>query len=76
VRADICTLVTLDTVLSSPLRNESRYTTLLVLSSTSWPCTILYALERRNWEQVAVLCVDWAHNVGDELRFIEVRGER
>ena len=70
VRADICTLVTLDTVLSSPLRNESRYTAFLVLSCTSRPCTVLYALESRYRKEVAVLCVDWANDVGNELRFV------
>ena len=72
VRTNIRTLVTLDTVVSSPNRNEGRHTTFLELSGSCRPCTVLDALERANREEVTVLTVDRTNDLGDELRLVAV----
>ena len=40
VRAYICTLVALDTVLFIPLRHESRHAALLIAGRALLPCTV------------------------------------
>ena len=72
MRTNISTLVTLDTLSSIPNWNECTYTTLLELGSARMPCAILDALERRNWKQVTILCVDWTYNLVDECVAISV----
>ena len=68
--ADICTLVTLYTVLFKPFGYESSHTALLVSGCTLLPCTILDTLEYRHLQQVAVLRIDRTHNVIDERRIV------
>ena len=70
VRTNEGTLVTLDTVLAVPSRNEGRHTTLLVSSCALLPHTVLVALVSRNWEEVAVLCVDRTNELVDEFRIV------
>ena len=72
MRTNIRTLVTLDTVVSGPNRNEGRHTTFLELGSSCRPCTVLDALERANREEVTVLTVDRTNDLGDELRLVAV----
>jgi len=75
VRADICTFVTLDTVVRVPCRNESGHTAFLELGGAGIPGTVLDTLESGNGEQVAVLCVDRTNHLVDELRFSIVVSE-
>ena len=68
VRADISTLVTLDTLINIPLRNIHSDTTLLPSGSTIIPSTVLTTIECRNREQVALQSVDWVYYIANELR--------
>ena len=66
VRTNEGTLVTLDTVISFPCRNESCYTALFVSGSTLRPSTILNTLECADGEQVTILSVDRTNYFVDE----------
>ena len=70
VWADERTLVTLDTVLYIPNRNECLYATLLISSGTVLPCAIygVVLYEVRNLEQVTSLCVDRTNEFLNECR--------
>ena len=70
VRADICTLVTLDTVLGNPLGNECGDTALLVSGRTLFPRAIDRHFECRNGQQVAVLGIDGTYKVADVDGFV------
>ena len=67
MRADECTLVTLDTVLGLPHGNEGTHTALLIGSGTGIPGTVLAALECAHGQQVAVLGVDGTNHVVNKL---------
>ena len=58
MRADVCTLVTLDTVINLPLGNIHCDTALLVSSRTVVPRTVLTTEERTYGQQVALQSVD------------------
>ena len=73
VRADVGTLVTLDTVVHVPLGNERGHTALLEICCALHPCTVLNALEGRYRQQVAILSVDGSHHLVDEGRIIVFR---
>ena len=49
MRTYICTLVTLDTVVSYPFWNVNSNSTLFICCSTSWECTIFYSIECTYW---------------------------
>ena len=66
VRTNVSTLVTLDTVLGIPSRNEGSYATFLILGSTLFPSTVFDTLEGRYRQQVAVLSVDGTNHFVDE----------
>jgi hypothetical protein len=70
VRTNEGTLVTLNTLLGIPYRNEGSYTALLISRCTLRPCTILVALEGRYGKKVTVLCIDGAYYLVDECRII------
>ncbi len=70
VRTNVSTLVTLDTVFRIPFRNESCHTAFFVLSRTLFPSTVFDTLERRYFQQVAVLCVDRTNHFVDECRVV------
>ena len=70
VRTYEVTLVTLDTVLLVPYRNESSYATLLVSGSALVPSTVFCYLEGTNGKEVTILCVDRTYHVRDESGFI------
>ncbi len=70
VRADICTLVTLDTVLRIPFGNESCHTAFLISCSALGPCAVSIVLESADLEQVAVLSVDGTHDLVDECGIV------
>ena len=59
-------LVTLDTVLAVPCGHEGSHTALLVGGSSLLPSTVCAYLEGAHGQEVAVLCIDGAHEVGDE----------
>ena len=73
VRTNVSTLVTLDTVRTVPYRNKGSHTTLLILRSALIPSTILDALERRNLQQVTILCIDRTNYLVDESRVVVSR---
>jgi hypothetical protein len=68
VRTDVSTLVTLDTVVLVPHRNEGLYTTLLVSGGTNLPRTVNSAVlhEVRNLQQVTGLSVDRTNELLNE----------
>ena len=70
MRTNVCTLVTLDTVFRIPFRNECRYTTFFVFSSTLIPSTVFDTLECRYRQQVTVLCIDRTNYFVDECRIV------
>ena len=70
VRANVCTFVTLNTVFSAPFWNKCCHTTFLIAGCTLLPCTVFNTFECRNWQQIAVLRIDWTHNLVDEFRVI------
>ena len=70
MRTNVSTLVTLDTVFRIPFRNESCHTAFFVLSRTLFPSTVFDTLERRYFQQVAVLCVDRTNHFVDECRVV------
>ena len=59
-------LVTLDTVLAVPCGYEGSHTALLVGGSSLLPSTVCAYLEGAHGQEVAVLCIDGAHEVGDK----------
>ena len=68
VRADIRTLVALDTVVNDPLGNVHGDTALLVCGRTVVPRAVLTAVKCRNRQIVTLQGVDRIHNLADELR--------
>ena len=70
VRTNVCTFVTLNTVFSAPFWNKCCHTTFLIAGCTLLPCTVFNTFECRNWQQIAVLRIDWTHNLVDEFRVI------
>ena len=72
VRTDVSTLVTLDTVVLVPYRNEGLNTTLLVSGCTNLPRTVngVVLNEVRNLQQVAGLSVDRTNQLLNECRCV------
>ena len=70
VRTDICTLVTLDTVLGEPFGNESCDAAFLICGRALLPCAVGDSLEVRDLEEVAVLSVDGTHESVDEFGIV------
>ena len=68
--ADVCTLVTLDTVFFEPFGDECCYTTLFVSGSALFPSAVFATCECAHFEKVAVLCVDGADNFVDECGIV------
>ena len=69
VRANECTLVTLDTVLGNPLGNVNSDTALLICSGTLGECTVndVHINEGGYGDLVAALCVYGDLNLVDEI---------
>ena len=70
VRTNKGTLVTLDTIFGIPLGNESCHTTLLVSRGALLPCSVLQTLVCAYGQKVAVLCVDYTHQIVDECGIV------
>ena len=58
-----CTVVTLDTLLSIPLRNHNGCTTLLICRSTCYKLTIYAIHESRYWKAVTIHLSDWVKQI-------------
>ncbi len=67
MRANICTSVTLDTVLWSPYRNIYSDTTFLVCSSTGWCSTVNIIFECRYRQCITFLCINLSLDVINEI---------
>ena len=67
MRADECTLVTLNALLSIPLGNHNSGAALLVSRSTLLPLAVDVAFKGRNRQAVAVHTADGLHDVADLL---------
>ena len=63
MRADICTSVTLDTVVRIPYRNVYSDTTFFVCSSTGWCSTVYVILECGYRQAVTFLSINFCLNV-------------
>ena len=74
MRAYICTLVALDTVFFNPFGHECCHTAFFVCRSAVIPRTVGAVGKVGNLQEVAVLCVDGAHDFVDELGVIVRRG--